>query len=499
MKIYRAKQIRQLDQYTISNEPIASIDLMERASKSFVNYFVIDFPNLRKVDIICGAGNNGGDGLAIARLLHNKKYEVSVFVLHYTKNFSEDFTTNLQRLKALPIPIHEIETIEQLQKINFQGIIIDAILGSGLNQPLKGFLKAVVDYLNTLAIPIVSVDIPTGVFAENATIGSAIHTDKVYSFQYPKLAFMLPENASFIDSWQVLDIGLLKQGEAEMHTSFEYLTRDSIQSIYCDRGKFSHKGTYGHLLLIAGSKGKAGAAILAAKAALRSGIGLLSLFVPEDILPILQEAVPEAMCLTLSHEALCKEFQTSKTYSALAIGPGIGTSKSATDLVTNIIENYPSPMVIDADGLNILAQNRSLLKKLPELSILTPHPGEFRRLVGEWGNDFERLSLQQELAKQYNIIVVLKGAHTSIAHPNGQVAFNSTGNNGMATAGSGDTLTGIIAGLLTQGYAPFDAAKLGVYLHGLAGDLALHKEHPNSLIASDITAHLGQAFKAIDV
>ncbi|MEZ5009563.1 MAG: NAD(P)H-hydrate dehydratase [Chitinophagales bacterium] len=499
MNIYTAEQIRQLDQFTIKHEPISSIDLMERASTAFTNHFIIDFPNDKTVQIFCGAGNNAGDGLAIARLLFQKGITVNVFLLQFTAHYSEDFKINLRRIEKLNIPIHEIKSIEELKSKQLQGTLIDAIFGSGLNKPVTGFLAEVIIYLNETKLPIVSVDIPSGIFADQTTNSTAVQATKVYSFQYPKLAFMLPENAKYIQDWKVVDIGLLKEGESTLKTNYEYLTKDSIQSIYQSRGKFSHKGTYGHLLLIAGSKGKAGAAILTAKAALRSGIGLLSLYVPDDILPILQEAVPEAMCLDLLQNELLENLRSTKTYPTIAIGPGLGTENDTSSFMEALLNVYSNPMVIDADGLNILSQNKSLLEKLPRHSILTPHPGEFKRLVGDWNDDFERLALQTSLATKYNVIVVLKGANTSIVNPEGEVAFNSTGNNGMATAGSGDTLTGIIAGLLTQGYIPFHAAKLGVYLHGLAGDLALDNENENSLIASDITAHLGKAFKAIEL
>ncbi len=498
MKIFAAKQIQYLDQFTIANEPIASIDLMERASLAFVDQFTKYFNTSKEIHIVCGAGNNAGDGLAIGRLLIERGYDVKIYLLKFTQNYTSDYIINLDRLQGISTAIFNIETITAIEQFPINGIIIDAIFGTGLTRPIEGFLKQIIEYLNQSNSPIISVDVPSGVFTDVVTSGVAIQANVVYSFQFPKLAFMMAENNLYINDFKVLDIGLLQSGIDRLETNYEFFTHEEASAIFKSRSKFSHKGSHGHLLLIVGSKGKAGAGILATKAALRSGVGLVTLYVPDEIIPIMQESVPEAMCLVKSKQDLLNDLKSSETFKTIGMGPGIGTESNISAFVTSLLSTYKRPMVIDADGINIISQHKSLLEVLPEGSILTPHPGEFRRLVGSWKNDFEKLALQIELSRKYKIVIVLKGAHTSISNSDGKISFNSTGNNGMATAGSGDTLTGIIAGLLTQGYESLHAAQLGVYLHGLAGDLSLESQHMNSLIASDIIDRLGSAFKTIE-
>jgi len=497
MKILSVEQIRQLDQYTIKNEPIASINLMERASNAFVRHFTNRWSPLDEVHIFCGPGNNGGDGLAVARLLAGRNYRVHCYILFFTSNFSEDHLTNKQRLSDSKVNLHLVESANDLPP-QLTGVVIDALFGSGLNKPLRGLPLEVVHFINRQKTNVVAVDIPSGMFADAAPEGEIIQADMVYTFQVPKLAFMMPASQPFIADWKAIDIGLSAQGLEASDSSIHFTTLADVRKIYIRRSRFSHKGSHGHALLIAGSLGKAGAAVLSSTSALRSGLGLLTVHLPKTLVPIIQTAVPEAMCSLDAGMNTHSGPPDLTPYNAIGVGPGIGTSASATKMMSNLLKHADIPMVIDADGLNILSENEHLYADVPMRSILTPHPGEFRRMAGPWKTDLEKIELQLAFSAKHHVIVVLKGAYTSITCPEGNIYFNSTGNHGMATAGSGDTLTGILTGLLAQGYDPLSAARTGVFLHGLAGDLALEFQHPNALIASDIACHLGDAFHHIE-
>jgi len=366
-----------------------------------------------------------------------------------------------------------------------------------LARPITGFVGEVVSFIHNTNAIIVSIDIPSGLFADDTSIsgkGTIIKADYTLSFQFPKLAFLLPENELYVGSWEVLDIGLSEEYIISEPTKNHFILKEDIKQVLKGRPKFSHKGTYGHALLIAGSYGKMGAAILASQACLRSGVGLLHTHVPKSGVNILQTASPETMISIDAEEKYFSQIPDIGLYNVIGIGPGLGKEHQSQQAMKMLIQNSPSPMVIDADALNILSENPTWLAFLPQGSILTPHPKEFQRLVGSWQNDFDRLEKQRNLAKKHGIYIVLKGAHTSICFPDGQCHFNSTGNPGMATAGSGDVLTGIITGLLASGYSSGVAATLGVYIHGLAGDIAAKKMGFEALIASDIVDNLGKAF-----
>ena len=495
IKILSATQIRKADQYTIKHEPVASIDLMERAAKAFCKQFTSDFPNPKEsILIFCGPGNNGGDGLAIARILSSKKYRVTIFYLD-SKNYSTDFTKNFNRLKKA----YKISVKKDIPLIQKKSIIIDALFGSGLNQPLNGIAKELVSQINSSRATVVSVDIPSGLFADIPSRGTMIRANKVYTFQFPKLSFFFPSNGTCIPDFNVMEIGLSPDIIEKEKTNFYLTEKKDIALKIKPRPKFSHKGMYGHALIIAGSEGKIGAAVLSAKAALRAGCGLLTVHVPKCGVKILQTAFPEAMCSIDLHTTHLTKFPSTNNSDAIAIGPGIGTHKETVQAFRSFLKEKQKPIIVDADGLNILATNKDLLPLLPNGSILTPHPKEFERLAGKWKNDPEKLELLKQFSKKYKVITVLKGANTAVCNINGEIFFNPTGNPGMATAGSGDTLTGILCGLLAQDFSPFDTALIGVFLHGLAGDIALGEQSEESLIASDITNNLGKAFKELKV
>jgi len=498
MKILTTTQIRALDAFTIEHEPIDSIDLMERASVAFTEWFAAQYNVLHPIHIVCGPGNNGGDGLAVARLLDERFYKVEVSLFLFSKKTSADFDANLQRLKERTnIPIHHIHENKSLPVFSENTVLIDAILGSGLTRPVEGFLQYFIQHLNNQNITRVSIDIPSGLFADKHTHGTSIQAVQTCCFEVPKLAFMLPENYTRVGNWTTVPIGLHLQHLTETESSTFYLDEHFIRNITTRRNKYDHKGKFGHALLIAGSRSMSGAALLAARACIRSGAGLLTVHAPETLENALLTTLPEAM-YSRESQGYFSKVPKLKKYNVVGVGCGLGKHLNTANALEKLIQEYQSPMVIDADALNLVAGLNWLLEHIPKGSILTPHPKEFERLFGTHLHDFERHQTQLAMSEKYGIYIVLKGAHTCITSPKGKRFFNSTGNPGMATAGSGDVLTGIITGLLARGYSPEEAAILGVYLHGLAGDLAAAKISQESMIASDIIECLGAAFRTID-
>jgi NAD(P)H-hydrate epimerase len=495
MKILTAQQTREADAYTIANEPISSTDLMERAATKCFDWIIKNYNAETEFAIFCGVGNNGGDGLVVARLLVQANYKVSVFVVDFSKNYSPDFKINLEKLPK------ECGEVNYLKSDSFKFIlkpnivVVDAIFGSGLNKPIDGFVSTIIQQINQHEV--VAIDLPSGLFAEDNRVNdfeSIVKAKFTLTFQQPKLAMLFPQNYLFVGEWIVLPIGLNQEFIEFLPSNYFLITILDAKRILIKRTKFSHKGTFGHALLIAGSKGKMGAAILSAKACLRAGVGLLTVHIPAKGLEIMQTALPEAMCRTSDENDFIADVPELSAYNAIGIGPGLGMEKQTQNAFKLLIQNANFPLVIDADALNILSENKTWLAFLPQESILTPHPKEFERLVGKWDSDEERLEMQRQFAIKHQIIVVLKGANTAIALSNGDVYFNSTGNAGMATAGSGDVLTGIITSLLAQRYLPSEAAILGVYLHGLAGDVAKENLTEYAMIATDIIDALPKAY-----
>ena len=503
MKIFNVEQIRRLDAYSIANEPVLSIELMERASLSFVKWFTTYFDSKNPIRILVGLGNNGGDGLAIARLLANEDYSVEVYIIWHSNTTSDDFKVNYERLPQAVIK-KDIRSIDEIlsdkKELNDKNaILIDALLGSGLTREPEGLLADAIQYLNQSGLRIVSVDIASGLYADKITNHkTVVNPDYTIAFQIPKLAFLLPENSARVGEWKIVDIGLSSQFISEEKTNQYYIDANLIKSIYKKRKKFSHKGSFGRALLVAGSYGKMGAAVLAANGCLRAGIGLLTMQVPKCGVDILQTSVPEAMVVSGKSKKTIEALEwDSLQPDTIGIGPGIGKAPKALACLRNILQNTKTAMVIDADAINLLSENEELLNIVPPNSILTPHIKEFERLAGKAEDDFIRLNLLQKMAVDRKLYIVLKGAFTAIATPTGDLFFNSTGNPGMATGGSGDVLTGILTSLLAQGYLPLDACLLGVYLHGLAGDLAAKDMSEESLLPSDLISYLGKSFLII--
>lgn len=500
MKLLTADQIRAWDSFTIQNEPIASLSLMERASAVFTDWFSMIYDAQRPVVVVCGTGNNGGDGLVIARYLHLLRFNVSVYICPISKNETADFSKSLVNLTDLdPFILRGgISEHDAFPTIPKNAVVIDAILGSGLTRPVVGYWASFFDYLNQLGIEIVSVDIPSGLFSDKHSEGTIIKATRVLSFEIPKLAFLLPENQPFVGNFEYKSIGLDPRFLENVAAQNVFVTADFIKPLLKKRPKFGHKGTFGHALLVVGSAGMAGAAVLASRSCMRSGVGLLTVHTPQCNRLILQISLPEAIVSADENETEIAQLLDCQKYSAVGIGCGIGKGEKTAAILRGYLEQASKPLVLDADALNIISEHPEWLDLIPKNSILTPHPKEFERLFGKADNDFERLELQRSKAKSLKINILLKGAHTVVADTEGCCFFNSTGNAGMATAGSGDVLTGIITGLLAQGYEPKYAAILGVYLHGSAGDWAAKRVGQEALIASDIIDNLGNAFLLVD-
>jgi ADP-dependent NAD(P)H-hydrate dehydratase / NAD(P)H-hydrate epimerase len=498
MQIFDTAKIKAWDEYTITNEPIASIDLMERAAKACFEWLIRHNYKSRSFTIFCSKGNNGGDGLALARMLSNTGHVVSVYILEFGYMGTSDFQANLARLHETQVNIYYISVEENIKKISDNDVVIDAILGSGLNRALDGLTASVVKHINHSGNEIISIDVPTGLFAYKSSLGNiVIEADHTLSFQCHKLAFLMRENQQYTGQVHILNIGLHEKFLENASSGFILSDQQLAHDMLRPRKKFSHKGDYGHAALVTGSTGMMGAAALCAKACMRSGVGKLTCHIPARGNMIMQIAVPEAMCKIENGEDYIKSISGLDKYDAVGIGPGLGLHESHTSLLASLFRNFKKPVVIDADALNVLSKSVDLLKEIPALSILTPHTREFERLFGKVDTDFARTEIALQKANEFNVIIVLKGAYTFIATPGGMGYFNSSGNPGMATGGTGDVLTGIITGLVCQGYPSEHAAILGVFVHGLAGDLAAAGLSQESLIAGDVIDYLGKAFIAI--
>lgn len=500
MKILSAKQIYQADQATIKNKPILSIDLMEDASGKCFDWIKSKFANKnQEFHVFCGVGNNGGDGLVIARKLIQVNYKVKTYIVNFSNKRSKDFITNynkLIRLNHKPIDLNEIKDFRDFSS---DSVIIDAVFGIGLNRSPSGFVKKIIQNLNSLSATIISIDFPSGLFSDDVVTdqNSVINASYTLTFQSPKLVFFLPENQFFIGDWIVFDIGLDKKFIETLETKFNAINIKLIGNIYKPRNKFSHKGTFGHSLIIGGSFGKIGAVVLASRAALKIGSGLVSTYVPKCGYNILQTTNPEVM-VEVDDEKYIQYFNYKTKANVIGIGVGLGTHLKTISGFENFLIKNKIPLVIDADALNILAKQKDLLEHIPENSVLTPHPKEFERLVGIWNSDFEKLNKLLEFSTKIKSVVVLKGAYSAIAYKN-KIYFNTTGNPALATAGSGDVLTGIITGLIAQNYSAFKATILGVYLHGLSSDIAISKELTmETFTASDCVYYLSDALKRIN-
>jgi ADP-dependent NAD(P)H-hydrate dehydratase / NAD(P)H-hydrate epimerase len=504
MKLFLADQIRAADAFTIKNEPISSVDLMERAAEGLVQWIIKRYSTDRRFILFAGPGNNGGDGWALARLLWKKGFSnIQLYSLKISNSLSHDLEHNRKRLvRESQVPVTELSKGKDFPKLRARDVIIDALFGSGLSRPLKGLVGELIQYLNSQeGIEIISIDLPSGLFPEDNsknTIENIIHATFTLTFQFPKLAFFFAENEIFAGSWKVIPIGIHQNFINKEPTDFNFCEVDEMAQLLKPRRKFSHKGTFGHGLMIAGSYGMMGAAVLATKAAVHAGAGLITAHVPRMGVDIMQTAVPESLLSIDESDILFTEHRSIEKYTAIAIGPGLNQKPNTRKALIGLLSDISVPCVIDADGLNLLSAIDNWKMLIPENCILTPHPKEFERLFGKFEDSYSRLMLQKEFSQIKKCVIILKGAHTCVTSPDGKAWFNTTGNPGMSTGGSGDVLTGIILGLLTQGYSTFDASLLGVFIHGLAGDIAVKETSLYGLAASSIINTLGKAFRILE-
>ncbi|MFT3901679.1 MAG: NAD(P)H-hydrate dehydratase [Niabella sp.] len=499
MNLLSAGQIREWDKFTMMREPISSLNLMERASRACCKW-ILQNTIAGSYYVFCGKGNNGGDGMAISRFLHAAGHKVLTFILENGNNGSDDFNANFNHLRQLGnVPITLVRSEKDFPNIPQDAIIIDALFGTGLNRHLNAGATALVSYLNELDNIIISIDMPSGMFCDQSSKGNImVRADYTLTFQCLKMAFLIPENEPCFGKIQILDINLHPEFLDTVSSRFQLINKALCTTLHKPRKAFAHKGNFGHALLVAGSYGKMGAAVLSARACLRSGVGLLTCHVPSKGVNLMQTCTPEAMCIgDPSPVAIQQLDEPLETYTSIGVGPGIGQAAETASALKKLLENYNKPMVLDADALNIIAMSKELLTCIPENSILTPHPKEFTRLFGKSANDFEKIETAIEQAATLKLNIVLKGHHTFIATPGGMGYFNITGNAGMATGGSGDVLTGLITGLLAQGYTPVEASIMGVFLHGLAGDLAAADYGMEAMTAGDIVQKMPEAFKTI--
>ena len=480
MKLFTNSQLVNWDKFTIKNEPISSYDLMERASITLSSWISDKIDISETILILVGNGNNGGDGLAIARLLHNSGYKINIFLTNSLKRSEEN---KINYNKCLDLDIEFVNTIN-----NNYSIIIDAMFGSGLSRNIEGEFAEIIKIANNISASKIAIDCPSGLHSDQGPLSNIVFkANYTLSLQIPKISFYYKESDPYLGKISILDIGLLKSYYNNEASNFHLI--DKTDSLLPIRNKFSHKGSFGHSLTIAGAYGKMGACYLSAKASLRSGCGLSTVLVPSSQLATIQTLVPESMALTYNETSLWSKTVDINSFNSIAIGPGISTQKNIENKLLDLLPTIKIPLVLDADALNIIAKTNTL-DLIPINSIITPHPKEFERLFGKFNDTFDMINIQQKMSKLYNIIIVNKLAKTIISDIDGSIYINDTGNSGMASAGSGDVLTGVINGLLSSGLSPIKSAISGVYHHGLAGDKCSEQRGEINMISSDLLDYL---------
>ncbi len=503
MKILTSTQLKELDKYTIEHEPVSSAGLMERAADAIAAELKSRLAVGTRFIVFAGPGNNGGDALAVARRLGDVGYAVQAYLFNITGRLSDDCMNNKKKLEKLGGTVRFTEVSSGLfsfPDVGGNDVIIDGLFGTGLNKPLDGGYAGLVKTINASPAKVASIDIPSGLMSEDNTHNNPsaiVRADLTLTFQLPKLAFFFGENSKYLGEVKVLDIGLSAEGLAAIESDIAVTEPEEVRRMLKGRDPFAHKGNMGHVMLVSGRYGMGGATILAARACLRSGAGKLTIHTPDMNNDILQCSVPEAI---LSHDV--SDIHVSKAvstydYNALAMGPGLGTHEETAEALRAFIRNHPGEMVLDADALNILGNHPEWVPEIPQDTILTPHPKELENIVGACAGSYDRMAKARGLAVKMQLYVIVKGHDSLICTPTGRIFINPTGNAGMATAGSGDVLTGILAALLARGYTANEACRLGTYLHGLAGDIACEEKGEESLVASDIIDALPEAFKRL--
>lgn len=497
MKIFSKAQIYEGDQLTAKKQGITSTELMEHAGVQIFNWIHTRMQGAQvPIHVFCGIGNNGGDGLVVARHLITYGYNVHTYIVNCSDKRSKDFLINYDRIKQTtkdwPLLL---SCKDDFPQINPNDIIIDAVFGIGLNRPINEWVKNLFQQFKASKAFTLAVDIPSGLYTDHVPEdeNAVVWASYTLTFQSPKLVFFLPDTAKYTVQWEILDIGIDPEYISTLQTEVELIGKHEVLPLYTPRDKFSHKGQFGHALIIGGSYGKIGAVTLASKAALSSGVGLVTAYIPKCGYTAIQSSFPEAMVITDSDDAFISNIEFNIEPTTIAIGVGLGMESQTIKAFEDFLKANKRQLVIDADAINILAKNKILLKSLPKQTVLTPHPKELERLIGSWKDDFDKLKKAKALSKKYNVIIVIKGANTITVFQD-KLYVNSTGNPGLATAGTGDVLTGIITGLITQGYEPLPATIFAIYLHGKSADIAVEALGYQSLIASHIIETLGDAY-----
>ena len=496
MKIYSADQIYEAINTTIEKNKITSSDLLEFAGTQIFNWFHMRMHGAQvPIHIFSGIGNNGGLGLVLGRQLLHHGYNVHTYVVNFSDKRSKDFLVNYDRIKEFKVWPRLLSSGEEFPEMEKEDIIVDAIFGIGLNRETSDWVKSLIKYINASDAYTVSLDVPSGLYPNHAPEDkeAVIESDYTLTGQAPKLSFFLPETGAYMKQWEALDVGLDLEYLETTDTEVQLVDKFEALPLYIPREKYAHKGTYGHSMIVGGSFGKIGAVTLASSACLRVGTGLITSYIPECGYSILQTALPEAMVICDKGEKNISNIKYDIDPTVIGMGVGMGTAAATVKALKAFLKTNKKPLIIDADALNILATNKTMLKSVPAKSILTPHPKELERLIGEWSDDFDKLEKAKVFAKKYDIVLIIKGAHTITIYDN-SLYINNTGNPGMATAGSGDVLTGMLTGLMAQGYDPITASIFGVYLHGKAGDIALTGLGYQALTASDIVKSIGDAY-----
>ena len=497
MKVFSKEQIYEGDKLTTERQNISSTDLMERAGTQIFNWIHARMQGAQvPIHVFCGIGNNGGDGLVLARHLITSGYNVTTYIVNCSDKRSKDFLINYDRIKNVTKDWPKMLTCkDDFPEFHQDDIIVDAVFGIGLNRPPNEWVQELFQKFRASKAFTLAIDIPSGVYTYRAVEdeNAVVHANYTLSFQSPKLIFFLPETAKYTIQWEVLDIGIDRDYLMQTETEVELISKFEILPLYKPRQKFAHKGDFGHVLILGGSYGKIGAVNLASRGALSSGAGLVTAYIPKCGYESLQTSIPEVMVITNENETQISKIEFDIEPTVIGVGVGLGTTDETAKAFEAFLKKNKTPLVIDADALNLLSKKKTLLKLLPKQAILTPHPRELERLVGKWSDDFDKLKKAKAFSKKYNVIVLIKGAHSVTVYED-KLYVNTTGNPGMATAGSGDVLTGVISGLIAQGYEPLAATIFGVYLHGKSADISLEDYGYQSLIASHIIETLGEAY-----
>ena len=502
MKIFTTENIRKIDRYTIDDEGVSSQELIHRVAEGVVGEIISRWSPSKPTMVFAGAGNNGADALIVAKLLIEAGFNTHVVLINVKgDSLSRDCRLAREELMSLGnVSMTEIVHTAHIPPLTADHLVVDGLFGTGLHNPLEGGYMAMARYINESGATVLSIDVPSGMFGDWNTrvlARNVVHADYTVAVQFPRLAFFLSDNADLVGKWKVVDIGLSRRAIEETPTKYFYIEKDDVKRVLKVRPDFCSKADFGHALLISGCYGMMGAAVLAARGALRAGVGKLSVHSARCGFNVLQTAVPEALFSPERNDIVISDMTPRFSYTAIGVGPGIGTNDATKGALETLIKTIKRPMVLDADALNIIARNPSLIDHITPGSILTPHAGEFDRIFGSQASAEVRLLKALEVAHKYKLIIVLKGHYSATVRPDGKVFFNSTGSAAMATGGSGDVLTGIITSLLAQGYKSEAAATAGVYIHGLAGDIAARSEGDYGTTAADIAASVGKAIKEI--